>query len=64
MNDKRKVLSLIRVSTVQQAKDGKSGIPRQLEEIGIHLRKFNLEVHKELRLEGLSGADVQRSKKF
>ena len=61
---KRKVISLIRVSSTGQAKDDRTGIPRQMEDIEIHCRTCNLEVVKEYRFEGLSGAHVQQSTRF
>lgn len=61
---KRKVVSLIRVSSVEQAANDRTGIPRQLEDIGIHCRTHNLEVVKEYRLEGISGAYVEHSPVF
>src|ERR1039458_8837891 len=60
----RKVISLIRVSSLDQAKGDRTGIPRQLEDIEIHCRHHKLKVVKEYRLEGLSGANVQRSRRF
>jgi hypothetical protein len=44
---KQKVVSLIRVSSEQQAADDRTGIQRQLEDIGIHCRSHNLEVIEE-----------------
>ena len=64
MKGKRKVVSLIRVSDPGQAKDDRTGIPRQLEDIAIHCNTHNLEVVKEYRLEGLSGANVRHSPTF
>jgi len=66
MGVKRKVLSLIRVSSVEQADPEKDGIPRQLRHIAEHCRKFNLEIGKgdEYRLEGISGAKVQYNPQF
>src|ERR1700722_20314036 len=60
-NTKRKVISLLRVSTEKQADDEKTGIPRQLVDIAIHCDSYNLEVVKEYRLEGISGAHVESS---
>jgi DNA invertase Pin-like site-specific DNA recombinase len=61
---KQKVISLIRVSSEQQAADDRTGIQRQLEDIGIHCRSHNLEIIKEYRLDGISGAYVQHSPSF
>jgi DNA invertase Pin-like site-specific DNA recombinase len=62
--NKRKVLALIRVSTAKQAKDEKGGIPRQLEDISIHCQTHNLVIAEEFRLEGISGASVEKSPDF
>jgi DNA invertase Pin-like site-specific DNA recombinase len=64
MGPKRRVVSLIRVSSSQQAKDDRTGIPRQLEDIRLHCRTHNLEVVKEFQLEGISGAYVKHSPRF
>jgi hypothetical protein len=61
---KRKVLAFIRVCSIGQAQGDRTGIPRQLEDIEIHCRTYNLEVVKEYRFEGLSGASVQQSTEF
>lgn len=64
MRAKRRVLSLIRVSSVEQADPEKDGIPRQLRHIAEHCKQFNLEVATEYRLEGISGAKVQFNPQF
>lgn len=61
---RRKVVSLVRVSTAGQAEDDKTGIPRQRRDIEIHCKAFKLEVVKEFRFEGISGAHVQKTKHF
>lgn len=60
----RKVLALVRVSSTEQAADDRTGIKRQLEDIQLHCRHYGLEVAKEYRLEGISGAYVDRSPLF
>jgi DNA invertase Pin-like site-specific DNA recombinase len=61
---KRKVLSIVRVSSIEQADPEKDGIPRQLRHIAEHCKKFNLQVVTEYRLEGISGAKVQFNPRF
>jgi len=60
----RNVVALIRVSTEKQASDEKTSIQRQHEDIGIHCRTHNLKVKKDFQFDGLSGANVQRSRRF
>jgi DNA invertase Pin-like site-specific DNA recombinase len=64
MRGKRKVLSLLRVSSIQQADPEKDGIPRQLRHIAEHCKKFDLHVVTEYRLDGISGAKVQYNPQF
>ncbi len=64
MEPLRNVISLIRVSTEKQASDEKTSIQRQREDIGIHCRAHKLKVTKEFQFDGLSGANVQRSRRF
>ena len=61
---KRRVVSLVRVSTTPQSALDKTGIPRQRRDIGIHCRHFNLEVASEFQFDGISGVLVQRTRKF
>lgn len=63
-NPTRKVVSLVRVSTPDQAKDDRTGIPRQRQEIDIHCREHGLTVVKEYQFDGISGAHVQQTKRF
>jgi|GEM_PF-6454834 len=62
----RKAVSLIRVSSTQQAKDDRTGIPRQLEDIQLHCKAYGLIVESgdEFQLEGISGAYVKHSPDF
>jgi DNA invertase Pin-like site-specific DNA recombinase len=60
----RKVISLIRVSSEGQAKEDRTGIARQLEDIEIHCKNHNLKVVEQYQFEGLSGANVEHSRKF
>src|ERR1017187_5335242 len=64
MGLKRKVVSLLRVSTPGQANDDKTGIPRQRRDIEIHCRTFGLEVVREFQFDGISGAHVQKTRHF
>ena len=64
MEPLRNVIALIRVSTEKQASDEKTSIQRQREDIGIHCRTYKLKVTKEFQFDGLSGANVQRSRRF
>jgi len=64
MDPLRNVVALIRVSTEKQASDEKTSIQRQHEDIGIHCRTHSLKVTKEFQFDGLSGANVQRSRRF
>src|ERR1017187_1198183 len=61
---KRKVVSLVRVSTPGQADEDKTGIPRQRRDIEIHCKTFGLEVVKEFQFDGISGVHVQKTKRF
>ena len=64
MANKRKVLSLIRVSSQQQADPEKDGIPRQLRDIEAHCLRYGLEVVHAYQLEGVSGTKVQFDGQF
>jgi hypothetical protein len=60
----RKIVSIIRVSSDQQAQDEKTGLKRQREDIEIHRKTMNLTVVKEFSLEGIGGSNVQHSKAY
>jgi DNA invertase Pin-like site-specific DNA recombinase len=65
MEKRRKVIAIVRVSSDGQGNDDKTGIPRQLDGIAAHCKRYNLEiVGKPYHLEGISGANVQHSPKF
>src|SRR5437763_1358112 len=61
---KRKVVSMIRVSTDRQAQDDKTGPVRQRREVKFTCDKFNLVVVKEFALEGITGIVVRKTKEF
>src|ERR1017187_9981629 len=63
-NAPRKIVSIIRVSSDQQAQDEKTGLRRQQEDIAVHCQTMNREVFKEFSLEGIGGSNVQNSKVF
>jgi DNA invertase Pin-like site-specific DNA recombinase len=62
--EKRKVLSLIRVSSTDQAADDRTGIERQQEDINIHCALHKLVSVRTFSLQGISGAYVLRSPQF
>lgn len=53
-----KVISLIRVSTEEQAKGDKAGIPRQIESNRIGLQRHGLEMLREVTVIDVSGSNV------
>ncbi|MEQ1886064.1 MAG: recombinase family protein [Bryobacteraceae bacterium] len=61
---KRKVLSLVRVSTEGQADDERDGLPSQRRDIEAICKQFELEVVEEFPLTGISGTYVEKSPKF
>lgn len=61
---KRKVLSLVRVSTEGQADDEKDGLPSQRRDIDAICKQHELEVVEEFQLTGISGTYVEKSPKF
>src|ERR1039458_1255409 len=63
-NAPRKIVSIIRVSSDQQAQDEKTGLRRQQEDIAVHCQTMHLTVYKEFSLEGIGGSNVQNSKAF
>ncbi len=64
MTAPRKIVSIIRVSSDQQAQDEKTGLRRQQEDIAVHCQTMNLAVVKEFSLEGIGGSNVQQSKAY
>jgi DNA invertase Pin-like site-specific DNA recombinase len=60
----RKIVSIIRVSSDQQAQDEKTGLRRQEEDIEIHCKTMNLEVVKKFDLPGIGGSNVQNTKAY
>lgn len=52
---KRKVVSLVRVSTAKQARDDRNGLPRQIEDIETVCREQNLEIVQSFELKGVTG---------
>src|ERR1019366_3543796 len=63
-NAPRKIVSIIRVSSDQQAQDEKTGLRRQEEDIEIHCKTMNLTVVKKFELPGIGGSNVQNTKAY
>src|SRR5437016_1570466 len=63
MTTKRKVVSLVRVSSAKQTNDAKDGVPRQQRYNKAILAKFDLESVEEFRLV-ISGTKVLQTKEY
>ena len=62
--NKPRVIAFYRVSTEDQAKEDRAGIPRQRNSVARTVANRNLEVVEEIELTDVSGADVRRSPVF
>jgi DNA invertase Pin-like site-specific DNA recombinase len=60
----KNVVSLIRVSTDQQAHDDEGGLDRQRRDIRITCQKFGLQDVRQFELEGITGTNVRNTKQF
>ena len=60
----KRVIGLIRVSTAEQAREGRSGIPRQRAAIREACKRFNLELVREVELIDVSGRYVRDDPAF
>jgi len=64
MAERKRVVSLIRVSREAQAKENRTGIPRQRRDVRFYAEKYGLEIVREFQLEGISGTNVQKTAEF
>jgi DNA invertase Pin-like site-specific DNA recombinase len=62
--NKRKVVALLRVSTLEQSKGDRTGIERQQADIDFYCMEYGLDVVETFAFDGISGAIVTRTPRF